>query len=86
MDFNNMTLEEINELGKKYYNEEKYEEAFQCFLYAAKKGFFKAQNNLGVCYEYGRGIEQNYEEAIKWYLLSSEQGNAGAQNNLGNCY
>lgn len=48
MDFNNMTLEEINELGKKYYNEEKYEEAFQCFLYAAKKGFFKAQNNLGV--------------------------------------
>ena len=47
MEFNNMTLEEINELGDKYYNEKKYKEAFQCFLYASEKGNAKAQYNLG---------------------------------------
>ncbi len=30
---------------------------------------------LGVCYEYGRGIEQNIEQAEMLYKQSSEKGN-----------
>ncbi len=45
-----------------------------------------AQYNLGVCYEFGRGVGQNYIEAAKWYRKAAEQENANAQFNLGVCY
>ena len=45
-----------------------------------------AQYNLGVCYEYGKGVEQDYEEAVRYYRLAAEQGFADAQDNLGYCY
>lgn len=41
---------------------------------------------VGICYEYGFGIETNMNEAIKWYRLAAEQNFAQAQHNLGNCY
>ena len=86
MEFNNMTLEEINELGDKYYNEKKYKEAFQCFLYASEKGNAKAQYNLGWCYYHGYGVKQSYEEAARLYKLAVEQNYSVAQYNLGWCY
>ena len=45
-----------------------------------------AQNNLGVCYEYGQGVARNYAEAVEWYKKAAVQGHANAQNNLGLCY
>jgi TPR repeat protein len=45
-----------------------------------------AQNNLGVCYEYGKGVRQDYNEAVSWYMRSAHQGCALAQYNLGVCY
>ena len=41
-----------------------------------------AQNNLGLMYDYGEGVEQNAAEAVRWYRLAAEQDHAGAQNNL----
>ena len=81
-----MTPEELNKKGVKLYNEDNYEEAVKLFRLAAEKGYARAQCNLGVCYEYGRGVEQSYEEAVKLYKLAAEQGNAIAQCNLGYCY
>ena len=52
----------------------------------AEQGFSDAQNNLGVCYDCGEGIEQDKTEAVKWYRKAAEQGNAGGQLNLGLCY
>ena len=42
------------------------------------QGFDVAQNNLGVLYQYGRGVSQNFTEAIPLYRLSVEQGNGVA--------
>ena len=39
------------------------------------KGFKKAQINIWVMYEIGRGVPQDFEEANKWYLKAEKQGN-----------
>jgi TonB family protein len=52
----------------------------------AEQGSARAQNNLGVMYENGKGMPEDVSEAIKWYSLAAEQGYAGAQNNLGLIY
>lgn len=61
-------------------------EAVRWYTLAADRGFADGQNNLGVCYMNGSGVELNYEEAAKWYRLAAEQGNAYGQANLGWCY
>ena len=43
-------------------------------------------NNLGLCFEFGKGTTQNYEKAFEWYLKAAEQGHAKAQYMLGCCY
>ena len=53
---------------------------------AAEQGDADAQNNLGLCYVHGCGVEQNYSEALKWLRKSAEQEYADAQYNLGVCY
>ena len=45
-----------------------------------------AEYKLGLCYEYGEGVEKDMSEAVKWYRKSAEQGYAQAQCNLGDCY
>ena len=49
---------------------------------AADQDHAGAQNNLGLMYDYGEGVEQNAAEAVRWYRLAAEQDHAGAQNNL----
>ena len=53
--------------------------------YSVKKvipdsGHAQAQCNLGVCYEYGNGVETNKEESFKWYKTAAEQGHVQAQS------
>ena len=40
----------------------------------AEQGQAKAQYELGIVYEYGRGVRQNDVEAVKWYTKASAQG------------
>lgn len=53
---------------------ENYEQAFSCFLTAAEQGYNKAQFNVGVCYEKGRGVSKDREkvsiQAVHLILLS----------------
>lgn len=44
------------------------------------------QNNLGLAYLDGRGIEQNTEQGVLWLLYAAEQGNTVAQDNVGMLY
>ena len=52
----------------------------------AEGGDKVAQNDLGLMYEYGRGVPEDDKEAVKWYRLAAEQGYARAQHNLGFMY
>ena len=73
------------ELGENYYKYQDYEEAVRWYRRAAEQGFAPAQENLGLCYERGQGVQKDYAEAVKWYRKAAEQGNAAAQNNYANC-
>ena len=52
----------------------------------AKQGNAHAQFNLGLMYQYGKGVSQNDKTAVKWYRLAARQGDAHAQYNLGIMY
>jgi TPR repeat protein len=39
--------------------------AVDSFEHAARLGNIDAHNNLGICYEFGKGVEKNIEKALK---------------------
>jgi len=49
----------------------------------AAAGDSNAQYNLGVIYDFGKGVPEDDAEAAKWYRLAAGQGDAMAQFNLG---
>ena len=63
-----------------------YTTAFRLMKPLAGKGDAKAQHNLGVMYDYGRGIPQDYTKALEWYRRAAEQGMPEAQHNLALMY
>src|SRR5262249_23515822 len=72
--------------GQTAYNAGDYATAMRLWRPLAEQGDARAQNNLGVLYENGKGVPQDINEAVKWYRLAAEQGYAGSQNNLGLIY
>lgn len=78
---------EDNEQGiEDNYIEPDYKESVKWYKLAAEKGDADAQNNLGVCYYFGQGVEQNYKTAVKWYRMAAKQGHIDGSYNLGVCY
>ena len=49
---------------------------------AAEQGHAGAQNNLGVMYNNGQGVQQDYESAAYWWGKAAKQGNVKAQKEL----
>lgn len=75
--------QELSDRAWAYAQQGNMSEAVKLYHQAADRGHSMAQNNLGVCYENGKGVSPNILEAIKWYRRSAEQGNADAQYNMG---
>jgi len=48
--------------------------AIEVYQKAADHGSADAQNNLGLCYELGRGVKQSYTRAADLYQKSAEHG------------
>jgi TPR repeat protein len=63
-----------------------YAAAIEILRPLAAAGNTAAQANLGVLYQFGRGVSQDFDEAIKWYRLAADKGFGRAQNNLGIMY
>ena len=61
-------------------------QSFKWYARAAKEGLPEAENNLGSCYFFGRGVDVNYEKAFLLYKSSAEKGNNEAEMNVGICY
>ena len=57
--------------------------AFEEFAKSARMGHGPAQNNLGLMYQTGMGVEVNLEESVRWYQHAANQGNLDSQFNLG---
>ena len=56
--------------------------ALQCYLSDMNIYFIICQL-VGVCYEYGTGVEKDEVEAVKYYKMAADQGYASAQYILG---
>jgi TPR repeat protein len=52
-------------------------ETLKILVNDAEKGSSRAQQSLGVMYEFGQGVRKDYKEAVKWYSLSKKQKNVG---------
>lgn len=58
-------------------------EAVRLYQLAADKGDCNAQWNLGLMYEYGRGVAQSSTEAVRLIQTAAERGSADAQLHMG---
>jgi len=59
-----------------------FEEAMKVMMPFAKDGCAWAENNVGILYEAGCGVEKNERIAQAWYLRAAEQDSLTAQENL----
>ena len=77
----------LNWLGNAHYNgiiaEKNYELAVEYYRRAIHGGNIDALNNLGICYEYGQGVEQNNDKALKNYLKAKEKNHSEGTANYG---
>ena len=93
---NNKTLEvnqilnefsdEIYEAGLSFYDEKKYQEAYECFIEIAEMPNSNAQFYLGTIFHHGYHRDKDYKKAVIWYQKSANLGNRDAQFHLGWCY
>ena len=74
------------DVGVKAYQRGDYATAIQIFRQFADRGNAIAQNNLGLIYDYGKGVAQDYAAAVRWYRKAADQGYVRAQSNLGVMY
>lgn len=72
--------------GVEAYNRGDFVAAMSAFKPLAVQGDPRAQFNVGLMYEDGRGVLRNFETALMWYRTAAQQGNARAQNNIGFMY
>jgi TPR repeat protein len=68
------------------YHEEVLAQRFQYIQERAKNGHPLAQNDLGVCYAQGLGVEPSESLAVRWFTASAEQGCPPALHALANRY
>lgn len=70
-------------LGLSYDEEGNPAEAARWYECSANQGHAAAENNLGLLYYEGRGVEQSIATAKTWFERSAEHGFARAHHNLG---
>ena len=63
-----------------------YATAWRILAPLAEEGDARAQNDVGVMYARGLGVEQSYSKSAYWITKSAEQGNRFAQSTLGYMY
>ena len=49
----------------------------------ARQGSEVCENNLGISYRFGHGVEKNIDTALEWFTKSAEKGHARAQYEAG---
>lgn len=72
--------------GEKAYKAKDYSQAMKFYLKAAQLGNSNAEENIGVLYHNGSGVNQDFHEAMTWYLKAAEKGNDYAENGIGVLY
>ena len=74
------------QIGHQYSQMGRNEDAFSWMKKAADAKHAAAQNNMGVSYLHGLGVEQDKQKAFEWFEKSALQGYAYAQSELAMLY
>ncbi|MCR9139724.1 MAG: sel1 repeat family protein [Alphaproteobacteria bacterium] len=61
----------------------RFEEAMEALLPAARSGNADAEELIGVMYAMGLGVPRDDVRAFEWYLRSAMKGHPGAQSGIG---
>ncbi|MBE8189786.1 MAG: sel1 repeat family protein [Candidatus Thioglobus sp.] len=61
-------------------------QAFEWMLKAANSGYAPAQNNVGLSFLHGLGVEKNDNKAFAWFKKAAKQNLPDAQNQLAILY
>nr|XP_056718833.1 death ligand signal enhancer [Euleptes europaea] len=69
----------LNILGLEHLQKRQHRTAFSFFKLAADQNYSKAQFNVGLCYEHGRGAEKDMAKAALYYQRAARQGHTMAQ-------
>lgn len=69
----------LNILGLELMQDGQRKMAFSCFKLAADQNYSKAQFNVGLCYEHGRGTKKDMAKAILYYQRAAHQGHTMAK-------
>ncbi|XP_054840706.1 death ligand signal enhancer [Eublepharis macularius] len=69
----------FNILGLEHLQKRQHAMAFSFFKLAADQNYSKAQFNVGLCYEHGRGTEKDMAKAVLYYQRAACQGHTMAQ-------
>lgn len=72
----------LNSNGVQRYNEKNFSKATELFQKACELGNKDATRNLGVCFEYGNGVDQDKNVALKYYEKAVELGNEDARKDV----
>ncbi len=79
-------IDNYRELLKVAKESNDWNKVFSMSKIVAETGDAFAQCELGICYDFGRGVVKDETEAARWYRKAAEQGYASAQRNLGISY
>ena len=52
----------------------------------AGRGDARAQCELGVCYNFGQGVQKDFEKAFEWFSKAAAQGSAEGCRRLARCH
>ncbi|NXV74823.1 DELE protein, partial [Atlantisia rogersi] len=69
----------LNILGIESMRAGHYRIAYTCFKLAADRGYSKAQFNVGLCYQHGRGTAKDLEKAAFYYCRAASSCHPMAQ-------
>ena len=71
--FSDSSVVVANDLKDVFYDRKYYKTAYKFLLPCAEQGDAKAQNNLGIMYDQGKGVLQGFKKAVKCWKLPTEQ-------------
>ncbi|XP_060757204.1 death ligand signal enhancer [Neoarius graeffei] len=69
----------LNIIGLESAQAGNHKAAFECFQASAQQNYSKAQFNVGVCYEMGRGVRKDVSKALQYYRCAALAGHTQAQ-------
>lgn len=85
-DLKKEAIEDLLRDGVNNYEAGNYEDAFDYFEAAHKKGNIRATHNLALCYAQGHGVDKSLTMAFKLYEKAAKKGYADSMVELGTMY